>query len=53
MFRDNRRYIAEDATRDDYINLNLNLRSPTSDWDKAIIIFQGRLRCKGVPFTTH
>lgn len=44
MFRDNRRYIAEDATRDDYINLNLNLRSPTSDWDKAIIIFQGRLR---------
>lgn len=43
MFRDNRRYISENDTRDDYILLDLKLNSPSLTWDAAIDIFRGRI----------
>ena len=43
MFRDNRRYIAENDTRDDYICLDLRLSSPEQTWDRAIEIMRGRI----------
>ncbi len=43
MFTDNRRYIAENETRDDYISLGLRLSSPVHIWEKAIEIMCGRI----------
>ena len=44
MFRENRRYISENETRDDYINLNLRPGSSAFYWDKAIEILRGRIK---------
>lgn len=43
MFRDDRRYITENDTRDDYINLDLRLNSPLYTWNSAIDIFCSRI----------
>ena len=44
MFTNNRRYIAEDETRDDYICLGLRLSSTDAVWNRAIEIMQKRIR---------
>lgn len=43
MFTNNRRYIAENETREDYIRLDLKLSSPTDVWGSAIEIMIERL----------
>lgn len=43
MFAYNRRFITENDTRDDYINLNLRLSSQTDGWKRAIDIMRGRI----------
>ena len=43
MFTNNRRYIAENETRDDYICLDLRLSSPAHIWERAIEIMRGRI----------
>ena len=43
MFTYNRRYISENDTREDYINLDLGLDSSVSDWDRAISMLEDRL----------
>ena len=43
MYRDNRRYIAENDTREDYLNLSLNINSANDKWDRAIEIFKSRI----------
>lgn len=43
MFTNNRRYIAENETRDDYICLDLRLSSQTHTWERAIEIMRGRI----------
>lgn len=43
MFTNNRRYIGENETRDDYIRLDLRMSSPILDWERAIEIVRGRI----------
>ena len=44
MFTNNRRYIAENETRDDYIALDLRLSSPDYKWSRAIEIMRNRIK---------
>ena len=43
MFVDNRRFISEKYTRDDYISLNLRLSSSTYIWNNAIEMMRDRI----------
>lgn len=43
MYKDNKRYIAEDDTRDDYIKLDLRIDSPEGVWKEAIRLMDNRL----------
>lgn len=43
MFSNNRRYITENETRDDYICLDLRLNSPHPIWIRAIEIMRNRI----------
>lgn len=46
MFTNNRRYIAENETRDDYISLDLRIGSSMLKWEKAIEIMRGRIEAR-------
>lgn len=43
MFTANQRFISEDDTRDDYINLDLRLSSSRMAWDRAVEILRNRI----------